>query len=208
LDEMQEERRPWISVTPTITEPIEFIDFGDSKGISVIVRPISKNYGASPATNIRVSYRVTPDLGYISPHEYRVAATLELNVEQAGLCNAARKAADADETGGISIFPGDTKVPPSGGASYSVAQWQDVIIVVNGCIDYTYGKKHGQTGFRMLLDQIVNGRLQGLAFIPGTEHMRDFIAPPGISMPSPTVARVPPSEFEFRADPAGGNYAK
>jgi hypothetical protein len=165
-----------------------------------------KNYGNAPATNLRISPQIN-----IHPGNPR---RRELDAPQQAACDTARTQADENAIGGIAIFPGESQAEDMISGIFGIYNIPaPILFSVFGCIDYTYGNnRHGQTGFRMLLGQNVNGRIFGLPFIEGVTRPYDPPISPellatGYPPIPPKEALMHPSDFIFRPDD-GGNYAK
>jgi hypothetical protein len=188
-----------------IVKPLIFSDWNGSKGIMVDLKFDLKNYGQAPAVNLRIFPNVTRHPG--NPRRQ------ELDAPQQATCDSARTQADENPIGGIAIFPGESHSVEQGVGISGIYETDDpTLFSVYGCIDYTYGnRRHGQTGFRMLLGKVINGRVLGLAFIEGTPiqdyHPEPDLLAKGYPSQAPKQALLQPSDFYFRMDD-GGNYAR
>ncbi len=206
LDAMETDKRPWIRADVGVIKPVIFTDWYGSRGINVPLTFELKNYGAFPATNIQISPAIAKHPG--NPRRR------ELDAPQQTACDSARSRADENTIGGVAIFPGETRPDEMYVGASGLYQTDDAILFsVYGCIDYTYSnKRHGQTGFRMVLGRAVEGQIHGLPFVEGVERPYAHpIAPEllaqGYPKTPPKEALMQPGDFIFRPDD-GGNYAK
>jgi hypothetical protein len=205
LDAMEIDKRPWIRASVNIEE-LRFTEWAGDKGINTRLIFDLKNYGESPAVNIRAWTEISPHPG----NNKRA----ELDVRQENACNKVRVQAEDNSIGGVAIFPTESNPIKSGsGASGIYKTNEPILFSVLGCIDYTFAQtRHGQTGFRMILGRIVKNRIVGLPFIQGSPQpyeepiSRELLAS-GYPAKPPNVALVPASDFVFRPDD-GGNYAR
>jgi len=205
LDVMEAEKRPWIRATVTAVKPVIFTDWNGSKGINVPIKLDLKNYGDTPAVNVRVFPQIAQHPG--NPRRR------ELDAPQQTACDIAIGQADENTIGGIAIFPGESQPDELiSGISGIYKTDEPILFSVYGCVDYTYGNnRHGQTGFRMLLGRVSHGQVFGLQFIEGTPiedyHPSPELLAGGYPLEAPKNAQLQPSDFYFHPDD-GGNYAK
>jgi hypothetical protein len=205
LDAMEIDKRPWLKVSVTIAK-LQFTEWAGNKGIFASLAFDLKNYGESPAINIRNWTDIHPHPG----NDKRA----ELDTRQKDTCDGVRAQADQNPIGGIAIFPTETDQIQSGTGTFGLYETDaPIIFSVLGCIDYTYAHtRHGQTGFRMILGRIIKNRIESLPFVQGSPRPYEEPIPPellasGYPASPPKVAVVPPSDFVFRPD-EGGSYAK
>jgi hypothetical protein len=207
LEAMETDKRPWLKVDVSVNKPIIFSEWGYAKGINVPLTINLKNYGQVPAVNVRVWPMMLPD------HPNDPDSKL-LDGFQKMTCEDARASADKNPIGGLAIFPGE----PSSDFRYvgigNAYQADDrILFAVFGCIDYSYGEgRHGQTGFRMRLGQVINKLELGLPFIHGAIQPSDGpISPELLAKGFPTtpakIGHIQPDDVFFRME-EGGNYAK
>jgi hypothetical protein len=195
--------RPWIHVNVALNRVLLERSKG-SKSISVDLKFSLKNYGGTPATNIRVNPELAPFIDYT-----KIAPLLK---EQAGLCIQARADADQNPVGGIAVFPGDTGSTAEGVERRAFLFSERHYFSIIGCIDYTYGDNlHGQTGFQIDLGQVAGNRILG---VPWTEaHPVDLwhITPAMVASGFPADMvdfEIPVSDLHFAPNETQGNYAK
>jgi hypothetical protein len=162
LDAMEVDKRPWIKVTVTFAEPPQLTDWGGQKGINVSLHFDLKNYGDSPAVNLRIESPIV-----VHPGNPRRS---ELDAPQKDACDRARAEADKNPIGGVAVFPGESIPVEQGSGIGGVYKTNGPILFsILGCVDYTYaGIRHGQTGFRMILGHVVRGQIFGIPFVEGS----------------------------------------
>jgi hypothetical protein len=206
LDAMETDKRPWIKAGVNVTK-LEFTEWARDRGIFAHLTFDLKNYGDSPAINIRNSTLITPHPGNSN--------RAQLDQMQKNICDNLRAEVVENPIGGVAIFPNESAQIQSGAGSGGAYKTDDPIIFsFSGCVDYSYGRdRHGQTGFRMILGGgFVKNRLVGLSFIEGSpvpfeEPISPELLAHGYPPNPPKVAVVSPADFVFRPD-EGGNYAK
>ncbi|MGD0642863.1 MAG: hypothetical protein ABSC22_19150 [Roseiarcus sp.] len=198
-DVLEADMRPWIAVTTTIERPLFFSSWAGNKSFQVPLKFALKNFGRTPAGNVRI-------FAEIGPHPGNANTTIMDERENAD-CQKARTQADENAVAGVTVFPSDTQsVSQSVGAAGTD---KPTLYSVTGCVDYTYSKQlHGQTGFRMLLGKLADNKWGGITFLNSRTPWPDYQPPPGTSLPPPTTAKMPEGEVDFAVDPIGGNYAR
>jgi hypothetical protein len=206
LDAMEVDKRPWIKITVTFAKPPRLSDWSGQKGLNVSLHFDLKNYGNSPAVNLRIQSPIVVHPG--NPRRW------ELDAPQRDACDRARAEADKNPIGGVAIFPGESIPVEQGSGIFGIYKTNEPILFsILGCGDYTYaGNRHGQTGFRMILGHVVKGQIFGIPFVEGSlEPYEEPISPDllahGYPAVPPKVTLLQPDDFIFRADD-GGNYAK
>jgi hypothetical protein len=206
LDAMETDKRPWLRVDVSVSKPIVFSEWSGTKEINVPLTFNLKNYGQAPAINVRVWPSISQHPG--------ISRWKELDGPQKIACEEARTQADENTIGGFAIFPGESNPDARTIGIGNIYQTDDrILFSVFGCVDYTYGDgRHGQTGFRMRLGQVINKRELGLAFIQGTVQPYDEPISPellakGYPTTPPKMGYMQPGDVFFRPD-EGGNYAK
>jgi hypothetical protein len=179
------------------------VEWGRDKSIDVSLRFTVTNHGNSPAINIRVWHPIVQHPG--NPKR------AELDAVQSQACVKARELASESEIGGVVDFLEETiQIEEGSGAPYTGSGLYSVL----GCVDYTFGaNRHGQTGFRMTLGQIINGQVYGIPFVKGPlELYQQPVSPSllahGYPQLPPHVAAIDPSGVYFRPEYDRGNYAK
>jgi len=123
--------------------------------------------------------------------------------------------ADSNPIGGIAIFPGveaERDATPAISGPNLFEHDKRELFAVLGCISYSYaGDKHGETGFRFMLGQVVDGKVIGVLFREGNPWPTVPISPEllarGFPRESPKEERVSADQFYFKEEDAG-NYAK
>jgi hypothetical protein len=206
LDAMETDKRPWIKVSVSISK-LEFTEWAGGRGIFAHLMFDLKNYGESPAINIR-------NTTWIMPHPGNGNRT-ELDRMQKNICDNLRAEAAKNPIGGVAMFPNESAQIESGAGNGGAYKTDDPIIFsFSGCIDYSYGRdRYGQTGFRMILGSgFIKNQLAGLAFVQGRpvpyeEPISPELLAGGYPLNPPNIAVVSPNAFVFRPDD-GGNYAK
>jgi hypothetical protein len=164
LDAMVADQRPWIASNVAVSG-VRFFD-DKTMGISFNFKLI--NFGRYTARNIQIIPEVHPIK--TGPWEFSDA--------QKAACQRARKSADQDKGGGVTIFPGEistipigTSVPGLEIAEASSPAKDRIVFAVFGCIDYTFSsmESHGQTGFRFILGRRIDNStdLAGIHPHPG-----------------------------------------
>ena len=98
--------RPWLRVDVTFARPILFTLWAGQKHVHMSFKFDLKNFGQSPATNIRI-------FTFIGQHPGNARQDI-LEQEQNRVCALAREAADGDKAGGAAAFPGEPKIIESG----------------------------------------------------------------------------------------------
>jgi len=207
LDVMQDDKRPWIRARISLIDPLILSDWNGSKGINVRMNFTLKNYGDAPAVNIRIVPRIAVHPGN--------ARREKITPQQERVCSDAMRASDNNRIGGFAIFPKDEITRPEPVSIFGQTLFKESrqLFSVFGCVDYTYsGNRHGETGYRFLLGQVVNGRVFGVLFQEGVP--RPYEEPPsaellahGFPITPPNEARVGVDQFYFREEDSG-NYAK
>jgi hypothetical protein len=157
LTEMQDEQRPWISATPTLTSPITY----DGNGAHMRLVLTMKNTGHLPAIDIRVEAQ---------SDTARFQRKYDTKTALLGLCEKTRNAIEP-----FVLFPGDTfpltqtfDIPPT---ELSEARMQSGVAipgflpVINICITYLSpnGTTSGQTAISYQLG-FLHG--QGFSYVP------------------------------------------
>jgi hypothetical protein len=206
VDIMRDQNRPWIRADISFARPIRFTQWAGRKHINVSLTFDLKNFGQSPATNIRIFTHVQPHPGN--------AQQGVLDTDQQTICNQARETAERDKTGGIAAFPQEPKVVENGGGTGGLYETQNnVIFSINGCIDYTYAdNRHGQTGFRKTLGKVNGNIVDGIPF-PVVVPEPNWLPPSpellasGYPPDRPLVGYVRADDLWFHDDD-NGNYAK
>jgi hypothetical protein len=207
LDVMENDKRPWIRVTLSLSKPVLLTEWSKQRGINVPLNFALKNYGQVPAININVSPSII-----VHPGNPRRA---ELDAPQKTTCEAARIESDKNPIGGIAIFPNEAESIESNIATNvreAFTAESPVLFAVLGCVDYTYGNgRHGQTGFRFVLGKGAEGQVLGLPFIEGAPvqsyDIPEDLIKSGYPSDPPKIAAIPASNVYFKpAD--SGNYAK
>lgn len=167
LDEMQAERRPWISIDPAgpvkIVQPLDFMS--DKSAIITIGYRI-RNTGKDPALRVRTQTKIV-SIGVSGSMEDQI------NPQRDAFCR--EMGHEETETFSTSVFPGDS-VPQENVASMSsreikanIAAGQlgfpnTVMLGLVICIDYELPARiHHQTGYSFFLDTI---NQQGRPFMP------------------------------------------
>jgi hypothetical protein len=206
LDAMETDKRPWIRATVTISEPIRFENWNGSRGIEASLHFNLKNFGDSPAVNLRIAPEIILHPG--NPKRS------ELDVPQKDTCARASTEADENAIGGIAVFPSESaEIDLGAGLSGIYKTDEPILFSILGCVDYTFaGYRHGQTGFRMLLGHTVKNQIFGLPFVEGSpEPYPEPISPEllakGYPAKPPNIGLLQSGDFIFRPDD-GGNYAK
>jgi hypothetical protein len=200
------DKRPWIKNTVTIIKPLRFFDWNYQKGIDISLQFDLKNYGESPATNVRIGAQIVQHPG--NPKRS------ELSVPQKKTCEAAQSEAVQNPIGGLAIFPNDLASIDQGSGLSGIYQTNEpILFAIVGCVVYTFAEtEHGETGFRMILGKVKDGQIFGLPFIEGApEPYKHPISPEllasGYPAVPPNVGLMQPGDFMFRAEDEG-NYAK
>jgi len=55
LNVMENDKRPWVEACISLADPVRITEWNGSKGIGVHLKFVIKNYGQSPAINIRIN---------------------------------------------------------------------------------------------------------------------------------------------------------
>jgi hypothetical protein len=206
LDVMETDKRPWIRANVSLAAPVRFTDWNGFKGVSIQVKLSLKNYGTSPAINVRAPPRIV-----VHPGNPRRS---ELDPIQKKICDDTAADADKNPVGGLAIFPTE-EVTSGGWTSISgiYGTGERTLFSVLGCIVYTYAdSRHGETGYRFLLGQDINGGVFGLPFKEGV--LKPYHDPPSPEMLASGFPAIPPKEATMSLDEVyfsqedSGNYAK
>jgi hypothetical protein len=200
------DKRPWIKSIVTITKPLRFSDWNRQKDISAFLEFDLRNYGQSPAVNVRVGAQIAQHPG--NPKRS------ELGVPQENICEGARTEAAKNPIGGIAIFPDDlAPIEQSLGLNNIYQDERPILFAVIGCVVYTFAEiEHGETGFRMILGHVSGSQIVGLPFIEGSPEPYEHPISPdllekGYPATPPNVGLLQAADFIFRAEDEG-NYAK
>lgn len=200
------DKRPWIKSTITITEPLRFSDWNNQKGISAVLHFELKNYGESPAVNVRIGAEIAQHPGNTK--------RFELSAPQQKTCERARNDAVQNSIGGIAIFPSDSAAIEQGNGLSGIYKADEaVLFAIAGCVVYTFAEtERGETGFRMMLGRIAGDHIVGLPFVDGPpEPYKQPISPEllakGYPATPPNVGLLQAGDFVFRPEDEG-NYAK
>jgi hypothetical protein len=200
------DKRPWIKTTVTIPKPLRFTDWSGQRGLSASLAFELKNYGESPATNVRIGAEIVQHPG--NPMRS------ELSAPQEKTCEATWVEAAKNPIGGIAIFPNDPASSEQGlGLSGIYKTDEPILFAVVGCVVYTFAEtEQGETGFRMMLGRVVGNHIVGLPFIEGSpEPYEQPISPEllakGYPAKPPNVGLLQPNDFVLRPEDEG-NYAK
>ena len=198
-DLLENDMRPWISVTTTIERPLFFSNWAGNKSFQVPLKFALKNFGRTPAGNVRIFAEIIRHPGN--------ANTAMMDEREDADCRKARVQADENPVAGVTVYPNDTQsVSQSVGAA---GIDKPTLYSVSGCVDYTYSKQlHGQAGFRMLLGKLADNKWGGITFLNSRTPWPDYQPPPGTSLAPPTTAKLPEAEVDFAVDPVGGNFAR
>ena len=143
LDVMEADKRPWIGATFSLDRPIILTDSDGSKGITVIMKVVLKNYGQSPAVNTWI-------IPMIDRHPYYtdVAGMTAIADKQRTSCASLAQLATKNPIGGFPVFPGDSyQVIRSTGITGGIYQTgAPPFFSIYGCVNYTYsGGDIGET---------------------------------------------------------------
>lgn len=206
LDVMREQNRPWIRANISFSQPIMFTESAGDRFINVSLHFDLKNFGSSPATNIKIATIVMPHPGN--------ANTKIIDEAQAWMCKQARQMADSSQIGGKTVFPSEPAFVETGAGTGRIPGKNNLVIYsIFGCIYYTYAdNRHGQTGFRKILGEVKGNLVVGIPFVlgklePYDPPLSDELLSSGYPKDPAIVAKVPTDDLLFRDD-EGGNYAK
>jgi len=200
------DKRPWIKNTVTLAGPIRFADWAGQKSVFVSLLFNLKNYGDSPAVNIRVGAEIMRHPGN--------AHHSDLDAPQERVCKGVRRDADENPIGGFAVFSSDSAPIEQGNGTGIVYQTDEsILFAVVGCVVYTFAEtERGETGFRMMLGRVGGKLLVVLPYIKGPpqpyeEPISPELRAQGYPAKPPNVGLLQPGDVVFRPE-EGGNYAK
>jgi len=198
LTTMQNDQRPWLSITPKL-ENVPRFDWKGQISIQVNIGFEFRNYGRLPAQNITFKLGVSPWPGNLN--------IKRLDPVQRDLCVAAENEAMEHKTAGITVFPDQKPInlPPAAevGIGIPVPLYKtqpEILFSSYGCVDYTFADgSHGKALFRYFLGSKATGNIRtGIPIKPGK--------PMEPGQPEPTISIFTPADLDFSIDPSGGNY--
>jgi hypothetical protein len=200
LKVMEDQGRPWIEASASLSDPVTFSHQGNDRTILVRLNLSLKNFGDIPAVNVHVSVPL------IISYEDAKRTTGILRHLQEDSCSELTEADDKNPIGGMAIFPSETKTVPVGAySSPSFADGKPDWFYIIGCVDYTYRNGlHGQTGYRYRLSEEANNLLVGIPFVEGAT-LKNWDNAMG---PAPLEADMDSAGLFFSTDTDEGNYAK
>jgi hypothetical protein len=200
------DKRPWVRSTVTIAPPLRFSDWDNQKSITASLHVDLKNYGESPAVNVRVGAQIVRHPG----NQKRS----ELSAPQEETCERARIEAAKNPVGGIAIFPNDPDFIESNSGLPSIYNsGEPILFAIVGCVVYTFAEtERGETGFRMMLGRVSKNKIVGLPFIEGPpepyiEPIPSELLAKGFPTNPPKIGLMQPNDFILRPEDEG-NYAK